>query len=289
MDNLNQHNEKVKKKRIAVRASKPLLFLRALFIALIIFAGYKLLSLPMWYYPKDMFKTVKNKNFAIMGTYITPNDKVLAVMRKVQMPKVPLYMLDVKAFEDRISEIETVKSVHVRRYWLPARLQIVIEDKRPILIIAPDEKAKPAAFFVEGATLLSADLLPKDVKKYPLKVLTTGSDPKDNFIKWKEERIDSLLYLAGRAAEYTGSEVEYIDIRNPNDVYIKTKPVLIRLGEMNDTAYTRLASITTILPNLSKIEQKIKYVDLRWDVTKYVKIEGEKDEDIINSNELEIG
>ncbi len=289
MDTNNQHKEKPKKKRIAVRSSKPLLFLRALFIALLIFSGYKLLTLPMWYYPQDMFKTAKNKNFAIMGTYITPNDKVLAVMRKVQMPKVPLYLLDVKAFEDRISEIETVKSVHIRRYWFPARLQIVIEDKKPILIIAPDEKSKPAVFFVEGATLLSADLLPKDAKKYPLKILTTGSDPKDNFIKWKEDRIDALLELADKAEELTGSEVEYIDIRNPHDVYIKTKPALIRLGEMNDTAYTRLASITTILPNLSKIEQKIKYIDLRWDVTKYVKIEGEKNEDVINSNELEIG
>lgn len=289
MDSKNQQTEKPKKKRIAVRASKPLLFLRALFIALLIFCGYKLLTLQMWYYPNDIFKTVKNKNFAIMGAYITPNEKVLSVMKNFQIPKVPLYMLDVKAFEDKIAEIETVKSVHVRRYWFPARLQVVIEDKKPVLVIFPDENSKPAAFFVEDGTLLSADLLPKDVKKYPLKIITTGSDPKDNFVKWKIERINSLLDLCKKAEEYSGSEVEYIDIRNPNDVYIKISPVLIRLGEMNESAYTRLGTIRTILPNLNKINKKIKYVDLRWEVTKYVKIEGEQNENVINSNELEIG
>lgn len=289
MDSKNQQTEKPKKKRIAVRASKPLLFLRALFIALLIFCGYKLLTLQMWYYPNDIFKTVKNKNFAIMGAYITPNEKVLSVMKNFQIPEIPLYMLDVKAFEDKIAEIETVKSVHVRRYWFPARLQVVIEDKKPVLVIFPDENSKPAAFFVEDGTLLSADLLPKDVKKYPLKIITTGSDPKDNFVKWKIERINSLLDLCKKAEEYSGSEVEYIDIRNPNDVYIKISPVLIRLGEMNESAYTRLGTIRTILPNLKKINKKIKYVDLRWEVTKYVKIEGEQNENVINSNELEIG
>lgn len=285
----NNQQQSTKQKKKTVRSSKPLLFLRALFIALIIFSGYKILTLPQWYCPSNIFKSVKSKNFAVMGTYITPKEKVLSIMRKVHIPRKPLYMIDVKAFEDRILEIETVKSVHVRRYWFPARIQIIIEDKKPILMIAPDEKSSPIAFFVEGGTLLSADLLPKDERIYPLKILTTGSDPKDNFVKWTEARINELVFLAEKAEEYTGENVEYIDIRNPNDIYIKIKSVLIRLGEMNENTDSRLQAITKILPNLNKIKNKIIYVDLRWDVTKYVKIEGEADENNTSSNELEIG
>ncbi|MCR5261876.1 MAG: FtsQ-type POTRA domain-containing protein [Candidatus Gastranaerophilales bacterium] len=271
--------QNIKHRTITVRSSKPLLFLRALIIALIIFSGYKILTSSKWYYPQNMFKSVKNTNFTIAGTYITPKEKILNVMKKTEMPKKPLYMIDVKAFEDMISEIETVKSVHVRRYWFPARLQIVVEDKKPVIMIASDENAKPAAFFVEGGVLLSADLLPANSELYPLKILTTGSDPKDNFINWKEDRINQLLELADKAALYSGEDVEYIDIRDLNNIFIKIKSVLIDLGEMNDGAYERLQTISAILPYLKDVDKKIEYVDLRWDVTKYIKYEGKEDDE----------
>ena len=52
---------------------------------------------------------------------------------------------------------------------------------------------------------------------------------------------------------------------------------------MNDTAYSRLKSIASILPNLDKIDEKIKYIDLRWDVVKYVTVEDKKNDNIVNS------
>lgn len=279
------------KKTVTVKSSIPLLLLRALAIALIVFCGYKILASSKWYYPQGMFYSVKNKNIAIVGTYITSKEKVLDVMKKVQIPKRPLYLLDVKAFEDMISEIETVKNVHIRRFWFPARMLIVIEDKMPILMIAPDEKSKPAAFFVEDTTLLSADLLPENEKIYPLKILTKGDVPYDNFINWKEDRIKQLTELAEKTTQYTGEEVEYIDVRDPADVYIKIKSVLIRIGKLDETTDKRLKAISIILPNLKKIDKEILYVDLRWDVARYVKIKGKETEDESNadSNEHEVG
>ena len=279
----NNENNKEKHKRKTVRSSFPLLLLRALLIALLIFCGYKLLTSSQWYYSQSMFNSVKNKNFIIVGTYITSKDKVLDVMKKVQIPRRPLYMLDVKAFEDRISEIETVKSVFVRRYWFPARMQIVIEDKMPILMVAPDEKSEPIAFFVEDGTLLSSDLLPKNEKIYPLKVITNGKNSNDNFVNWKQDRLNQLTELAEKVSLFSGEDVEYIDIRDANNTYIKIQSVLINLGEMNDTAYSRLKSIASILPNLDKIDEKIKYIDLRWDVVKYVTVEDKKNDNIVNS------
>ena len=240
---MTEHLEKDKEKhkRKPVRSSKLLLCLRALMIALIIFSSYKILCSSKWYYPQKMFTSAKNKNVAIVGTYITSPDKVLNIMKKVEIPKRPLYMLDVKGFEDKISEIKTVKSVHIRRYWFPARMQIVIEDKMPVLMIAPNETAKPAAFFVEDGTLLSADLLPKNEKLYPLKVITTGEQ--DNFIKWNEDKINFFLNLADKTRQYSGEEVEYIDYRQPHNIFIKIKSVLIDIGEADGTIDKRLKSI----------------------------------------------
>ena len=136
---------------------------------------------------------------------------------------------------------------------------------------------------------MNADLLPKNEKIYPLKVLTTGSNPKDNFINWKEDRINQILELAENAAKFSGEEVEYIDLRDSNNVFIKIKSVLIDLGELDESAYSRLKVIASILPNLNKIDKKIKYVDLRWEVAKYVTVEGKKHEDNIDTVQSENG
>ncbi len=277
-------------KRKLVRSSKILLCIRALLIALILFSSYKILCSSKWYYPQKMFTSVKNGNISIVGAYITAPEKVLKIMKQVEIPKRPLYMLDVKGFEDKISEIKTVKTVHIRRYWFPARMEIVIEDKMPILMIAPNQTAKPAAFFVEDGTLLGADLLPKNEKLYPLKVITTGE--KDNFVKWDIEKIKFFINLAEKVTQYSGEDVEYIDYRQPNNIYIKIKSVLIDIGEPNENLYERLKSIKTILANIDKIDQKIEYVDLRWEVTKYIKIKEKRqwqNESNNNPTEHEIG
>lgn len=282
-------DKKDKQKKLMVRTSLPLLFLRALFITLIIFSGYKILTSQQWLYPDDIFRNTKNKNFIIMGTYITSKDKVLEVMKKINLPKKPLYTIDVKKIEEKILEIETVKKVFVRRYWFPPRLRIVIEDKTPILMISPSENANPIAFFVEDGTLLNGDLLPKNAKIYPLNVITTGSNRNDNFVNWKQDRINALVTLADNVKMYTGENVKYIDIRDPNDIYIKIKTVLIRLGKLDEDYISRLNTISAIINNLDKIEEEIEYIDLRWDVTKYIKIKGKKDENGNNTIESENG
>ncbi len=291
MQEYSWQQNREKSRRIVVRSSMPLLFLRALVIALIFFSGYKILTCSKWYYPQGIFYSAKNRNVAIVGTYITPPDKILNVMRKVEIPKRPLYLIDVKAFEDRIGEIKTIKQVYIRRYWFPARMLIVAEDKKPVLMICSDEKSLPVAFFVEDGTLLNADLLPKDEKYYPLKILTTGNNPEDNFVNWKKDRITELVKLAEMSEIYSGEKVEYIDIRDPQDVYIKIKTALIRIGKPDENTYSRLKAISVILPNLSKVEERIEYVDLRWDVAKYVKIERkeQENESSINTTKSENG
>ena len=260
-----------KHKRKLVKNSIGLLLLRALFIAALIFAGYKILLSSKWYYPQDLFTKADSKRLSVAGTYITPKESVINALKSLQIPKKPLYLIDVQGFKNQILEIKTVKDVYIRRYWFPARLQIIIEDRKPLLSIAPTPESEPVAFFVEGGKLLSSEFLPKNKSLYPLKILTIGHQD-DNFINWDENRINEILKLAEYTSSYSGEKVEYIDIRNPHDIYVKIPSVLIRLGEPNDTLYNRLQNLTSIIPNLYKIEKPIKYIDLRWEVAKFIKL-----------------
>ena len=269
-EEIKEKNEQ-KSKRKPVKDSIGLFLLRALFIAALIFSGYKILLSSKWYYPQDLFSKADGKRLAVVGAYITPKESVLNVLKNLQIPNKPLYLIDVQGYKNQILSIETVKNVYIRRYWFPARLQIVIEDRVPLITIAPAPDAEPAAFFVEGGKLLSSELLPQNKALYPLKVLTSGH-PDDNFINWDENRINEILKLSEKVSLYSGEKVEYIDIRNPNDIYVKIPSVLVRLGEPNDTFDNRIKNLTSIIPNLYKVEQPIKYIDLRWDIAKFIKL-----------------
>ena len=91
-------------------------------------------------------------------------------------------------------------------------------------------------------------------------------------------KVDELIKLTKAIETYSNQEVQYIDIRDKSDVYIMLKDYLIRFGAINDTAQSRAKWIASILPQAEKYGKKTKYIDLRWDDSHYIKIEGKKEE-----------
>ena len=104
------------------------------------------------------------------------------------------------------------------------------------------------------------------------KIITYGVRG-DDYEKWNKDRVDEILHLTKSLEAYSGQRVEYLDLRNPSDVYIKLEKVLIRFGEINDTALVRAKWIATILPETENFKQKIKYIDLRWEDAHYIKLD----------------
>ena len=66
--------------------------------------------------------------------------------------------------------------------------------------------------------------------------------------------------------------VEYIDYRNPKDVYIKIPTVNIRLGELNPSIFNKIGRLPSLLPQVKMINKKVKYIDLRWE-SSYIKLD----------------
>jgi len=68
-----------------------------------------------------------------------------------------------------------------------------------------------------------------------------------------------------------------VDLRNPKDVYVQIGDIMLRLGEINESIYNRVKWIATILPEAqSKYGTKIKYIDLRWEDARYIKLDNNK-------------
>ena len=65
-------------------------------------------------------------------------------------------------------------------------------------------------------------------------------------------------------------------MRNPNDVYVKIKTTSIRLGTLDSTVFERIKRIYTILPQVSEVNSRVKYIDLSWDKVNYLKLDKNK-------------
>ena len=95
----------------------------------------------------------------------------------------------------------------------------------------------------------------------------------DDYRTWDENKIKKILLLAKTLEYYSGEELKYLDIRNPKDIYAQLPDVKVRLGEMNSTINNRVKNIASILPQIKTLNKKIKYIDLQWEETQYIKLE----------------
>jgi len=220
-----------------------------------------------WFLPKNSFDTYPNEHLQFQGNVITPNVTLLNAVRKVRIPNKPVYRIDTAQFEREIKKISSVKHVYVKRFAFPASLKIVIEEKTPVVSIAPNEVVPPLAVFADDGTLIGREFLPACHNLPTYKVLTY-----EDFYQWNKKQIEYIRFLSKTAEMYSNEKVEYIDLRNPDDVRIKLQTVSVRLGQLNRSVFKRLKKISAILPQTITLNNQIDYVDLRWDDSAYIKL-----------------
>lgn len=266
----NKQERSVRKTNMWMRRSKLLLrFLTIIFLA---FVCFKLIRMHQWYMSPKAFDYAQSPYLEILNNKIVPDYYILAALRKSEVPKVPMYMYDTDNIRSNIMELEPIKDVFIRRFWFPARLQIIILESTPIFTIAPDEKVEPIAFFTNTGKLIGRDFLPLDPSFKPVKILTYGTKG-DDYRQWDKLKIDKLEKLSKSIKVVTKDKLDFIDLRNPKDVYIQTNGIKIRLGELDESCNERISRLPSIMPQVKTLDKKIKYIDLRWKEASYIKLD----------------
>lgn len=251
---------------------RSLFLTRYLIIFLLAFFGYTLLRLPQWYLNKDVFNSLKNPSLEILNNKIVPSYKILAALRRTEVPNTPIYRMETDEIKKSIMQIEPVQDVFIRRFWFPARLQIIIQERVPVITISPKENVPPIAFFARGGKLIGRDYMPLDKSFKTILVLSYGVRG-DDYRNWDNSKIKLIENLAKAVEESSNEKVEYIDFRTPKDIYVKIKTAKIRLGDVDDTTFGRIIRIPSILPQVKTLDKKIKYIDLRWKDANYIKLD----------------
>lgn len=255
-----QRNRQIRKGRKRQNAFKA--FLCLVMNVLIIFALYYLTQMPQWYLKPNTFTT--GESLEIINNDIVSTKKILSALKAEEVPNIPIYMLDTRHIKSLLEELPPVDEVYIRRYAFPARLLIILRERQPYISISPDAKVPPIAFFTKDGKLIGREYLPLNPKYKTLLVLSYGNKG-DDYAKWDLKMLQELENLAKHVSIYSKEPVEYIDLRNPEDVYIKIKSVNIRLGRFDGRIYDRVKRIPSVLPEAHLMDSELMYIDLRWD------------------------
>lgn len=265
-----RRERKVRKGRM--RRERLRVFLRFVFVLAALYIMYFVYKMPVMYLPKNAFSIVNSEAIQIINNNIVPTHKILTVLNSVKVPDRPVFLAKTGEMEKAIKQLTPVEDVYVRRYILPARMQIIIKERIPVILIAPDVNAQPVAYFTQDGKIVGREYLPLKINIKPLLVLSYGNKG-DDYKNWNLDKINELLKIANYIETYSREKVEYIDCRNPNDIYVKIPTVNIRVGKPDGQIFTRIARLPSILPQVKLLDSKIKYLDISWEKVNYLKLE----------------
>lgn len=266
----NQLQRNVRRDKIKLNRLRA--FLRILLIAILIYGGYRLYHCKMWYVSAYAFNSIENKSLKIVGNKITPSYKILNELRRTGVEHVPIFLMDTRELAKNVEQLRPIKNVYIRRFWWPARFVVMIDERLPVLTIAPSENVAPIAFFAQGGVLIGRDYMPLNPSYKTYLVLTYGTRG-DDYRNWDEKKVSRIEKLARMIEANSGEKITYLDFRDPKDIYVKLQTTTLRIGELNSTAPKRVSAIAPIIEQVKKMDKPVKYIDLRWEETHYIKLE----------------
>lgn len=266
----------VRKKRKLRKGRKRQSIFRKFFrfiMTIVLLCGFVYISkMPQWYLPKDSFKKVAGTSVEIINNSIVKPQMIFALLKNTEVPNVPIYMAKTEHIRKEIKKLPPVKEVYIRRYAFPARLQIILKERVPVITISPDLKVQPVAAFSEDGVIMKKEFFPLDKNIKTILVLSYGNKG-DDYTKWNAAKIHQIEEMVNYIETYSKEKVEYVDMRNPFDIYVKIKTVNIRLGRLDESLYKRIERLPSILPQVKLVDSKVKYLDLRWEKVFYLKLQ----------------
>ena len=243
-----------------------LVFSRLGLILFLIFLCYLIISLKYWKLNPKAFDSLGNTSIKIENNYIVPSERILRALQENEVPTCPIFLMKTENIKKSIMQISPIKDVYIKRFWLPARIEILVQEREPALTIAPNENVPPIAFYTKDGKIIGRAYLPLNPCFKTVKILTYGSY--NGAVKFDKEKIKFYMTIAKDIEQASKEPVEYIDLRNPEDVYVRIPTVNIKLGAISPSTYPdtlkKISGLPAILPKVKILNKKVKYVDLRW-------------------------
>lgn len=259
-----QLKRQVRKSRQNIRLA--LVLSRIFLIVFLISLIYIIVNLKYWRMNPHAYDSLKNTSIKIENNYIVSSDRILKAVQENPVEQKPIFLVNTDGIKESILKIPPIQNVYIKRFWLPARIEILVQEREPAITIAPNEDVPPIAFYTKDGKLIGRAYMPLNPVYKTVKVLTYGSY--GGSAKMSADKIKFLTTIAKDVEQASKEPVQYIDIRNPDDIYVQIPTVKIKLGSVSPLTYPdtlkKISDLPAILPKVKILNKKVKYVDLRW-------------------------
>jgi cell division septal protein FtsQ len=198
-----------------------------------------------------------DKDIVVRGNLVASTDQIKSVIADY-LDK-PIYEMDPKKMESRISTLRAVKYSFVRRYVLP-RPKLVIEvlEEYPWATYYKDPEGAPEAIIAQSGRLIPVADFP-NIEQPPLKIYGPPN------LKLTSTDIDQWASWVAYIGSLTKMPVESVDLRQPNDVRVVDGDLLLKLGTPDTTLGRRLGRLASVMTAIEPLRGKLEYVDLALD------------------------
>ena len=179
----------------------------------------------------------------------------------------PIYTLNPRELEQRVETLPDVYKAFVRRYLFPRpHLIVQVMEEFPWATYAPTPDQAPTAVISQTGRFIPIAEFP-NVPQPALKIYGNSET------RFDEASIAMWSNWVNFIAAQTKHPVEFVDMRKPNNIEVRTGDLNLHLGSADSMLSKRLARLSSVLPVLLTLEkQNIEYVDLSLDSNVPLKI-----------------
>lgn len=208
------------------------------FIQAFVFGGalVALWLMPQWNWQGEL---------RVSGVQRLTHDQVAKAVKGLEGK--PLYLIDPATIRDRIRSLDGVEDVKVRRWLLPARIEVTVKERSPVLRVAG------------GAAYLDATgvafRMPKgaDPTAIPIEAVVASR----SLLPSEQAALKELLANWPKGARGT------LDVRDPASWSATINGVRVMLGGPEEMP-EKLRLYSHLLPLARKSGKAIRYMDLRF-------------------------
>ena len=198
-----------------------------------------------------------DRDIVVRGNLVASTDQIKSVIAD-SLDK-PIYEMDPKKLEGRISALRAVKFAFVRRYvWPRPKLVIEVLEEYPWATFYKDPDGEPEAVIAQSGRMIPIADFP-NIEQPALKIYGSAN------LKLTSAEVNQWASWVAYIGTLTKEPVDSVDIRQPNDVRVTDGDLLLKLGTPDTTLGRRLGRLASVMTAIEPLRGKLEYVDLALD------------------------
>ena len=187
--NRNKKERSVRKANMWFRRLRFLL--RIIFIVALMLLCYKLIRMQQWYMSPHAFDNVNSPTLEIINNKIVPDYYILAILRKTEVPKVPIYMYNtneiknnckIKKFEK--GKIVVLKENNIKSMYLHCKGQMKVRNEFENGFVYDFAVIEPISYIGAMEIMANKDTYSSTLQATADSIIIEIS--KEDFINWIE-------------------------------------------------------------------------------------------------------